>query len=121
MEVALFFDLYPDLRPELLEAIRTVGKLWTKTRVLTLRGLLRRKDEPGGEAIKARLEQCKQDRRVAAEDVAEGLWLTKPALAAAIAARQVGTRQPVASFLVRSQEEARKALTEGLMDGLEDA
>lgn len=122
MEIALFFDLYPDRRPMLLEAIKTVGDLWTKTRVLTLRLLLKRQSEPGGEAIRARLEQCKADRLVAAEDVAAGLWLTSPALAAGIAARQSSRNViPATSFLIRSQEDARKALTEGLMDGLEDA
>lgn len=119
MEIALFFDLYPDHRPLLIEAVRTVGELWSRTRVLSLRGLTKRQVEPGGEAIRLRLEQARADRKVAAEDVADGLWLTSPALAATLASKQSGARMPVTSFLIRSQEEARKALTDGLMEGLD--
>lgn len=122
LEVALFFDIWPDYCPALLQAIQAVGHTWKSTRVLTLRGLLKRRDGLDGEAIQTRMEQCRTDRKEAATDAADALWLTSPSLAASLVRRSPSTTvNPLEAFLLRSQESARKELESGLMDGLEDA
>ena len=113
VEVAIFFEIWPERRPRLLEAVEVVGLCWRTRRTLSLGALLARKKGADGAPIAERWKASEETRMQASEDMPATLWLTAPNLAVA-----AFRKTPVDTFeahLIQTQVDAKK-----LLEGVDD-